>query len=45
MVDMIPARRQNLEHKLPIIEMTGKWLATKPTSGPPFLPPGLGKKE
>ena len=38
-VDMIPARRQNLEHKLPIIEITGKWLATKPTSGPPFVPP------
>lgn len=38
-VDMIPARRQNLEHKLPILEMTGKWLTTKPTSGPPFVPP------
>ena len=44
-VDMIPARRQNLEQKLPILEMTGKWLATKPTSGPPFRPPGLDKKE
>jgi multimeric flavodoxin WrbA len=38
-VDMIPARRQNLEHKLSILEMTGKWLATKPTSGPPWVPP------
>jgi multimeric flavodoxin WrbA len=37
-VDMIPARRQNLEHKLPILEMTGKWLATKPTSGS-WVPP------
>lgn len=26
-VDMIPARRQNLESKLPILEHTGKWLA------------------
>lgn len=37
-VDMIPIRRQNFEAKLPILEMTGKWLATKPTSGPPFIP-------
>ena len=37
-VDMIPARRQNLEAKLPILEMTGRWLATRPTSGPPFIP-------
>jgi multimeric flavodoxin WrbA len=38
-VDMIPARRQNLEVKLPMLEMVGQWLATKPTSGPPFRPP------
>ena len=38
-VDMIPARRQNLEAKLPVLELTGKWLVTKPTSGPPFVPP------
>ncbi len=31
-VDMIPLRRQNLEAKLPMLELTGKWLATKPTS-------------
>ncbi len=36
-VDMIPVRRQNLEFKLPILELTGEWLVTKPTSegGPP----------
>jgi len=33
-VDMIPVRRQNLEFKLPLLELTGEWLATKPTSGP-----------
>jgi NAD(P)H-dependent FMN reductase len=33
-VDMIPIRRQNLEIKLPMLELTGKWLVTKPTSGP-----------
>ena len=33
MVDMIPLRRQNLEFKLPILELTGEWLATKPSSG------------
>jgi NAD(P)H-dependent FMN reductase len=38
-VDMIPARRQNLDIKLPMLELTGKWLVTKPTSGPPFMPP------
>jgi multimeric flavodoxin WrbA len=31
-VDMIPVTRQNLEFKLPILELTGKWLVTKPTS-------------
>ncbi|HEY98074.1 MAG TPA: flavodoxin family protein [Dehalococcoidia bacterium] len=44
-VDMIPVRRQNLEAKLPIIEMTGRWLATRPTSGPPFVPPIYKKGE
>ena len=38
-VDMIPARRQNLDAKLPVLELTGRWLVTKPTSGPPFVPP------
>jgi multimeric flavodoxin WrbA len=33
-VDMIPARRQNLEMKLPLLESVGKWLVTKPVSGP-----------
>ena len=32
-VDMIPVRRQNLEVKLRILEITGEWVATKPTSG------------
>jgi len=31
-VDMIPLRRQNLEAKLSLLELTGAWLATKPTS-------------
>jgi multimeric flavodoxin WrbA len=38
-VDMIEVRRQNIDMKLPMLEMTGKWLAAKPTSGPPFRPP------
>ncbi|MBM2824748.1 MAG: flavodoxin family protein [Dehalococcoidales bacterium] len=33
-VDMIPLRRQNFEMKLSVLELTGTWLATKPTSGP-----------
>jgi NAD(P)H-dependent FMN reductase len=37
-VDMIPVRRQNIDIKLPMLELTGKWLITKPTSGP-FIPP------
>jgi len=32
-VDMIPVRRQNLEFKLPLLELTGEWLASKPASG------------
>ena len=31
-VDMVPVRRQNLEAKLPALNLMGKWLATKPTS-------------
>ncbi|MEE8397969.1 MAG: flavodoxin family protein [Desulfobacterales bacterium] len=31
-IDMIAARRQNLDAKIPILELTGKWLVTKPTS-------------
>jgi multimeric flavodoxin WrbA len=38
-VDMILARRQNLDVKVPMLESVGKWLVTKPTSGPPFAPP------
>jgi NAD(P)H-dependent FMN reductase len=36
-VDMIPVRRQNFEFKLPLLRLTGEWLATKPSSdqGPP----------
>lgn len=34
-IDMIPLRRQNFEAKLPALELTGRWLATKPVSGPP----------
>ena len=43
-VDMIPVRRQNIDMKIPMLELTGKWLATKPTSGPPFAPPPPPKK-
>ena len=31
-VDMVPIRRQNLEAKLPTLNLMGKWLETKPTS-------------
>ncbi|MBN2420301.1 MAG: flavodoxin family protein [Deltaproteobacteria bacterium] len=31
-VDMLPARRENLDNKLVIAEQTGKWLATMPSS-------------
>ena len=31
-VDMVPARRQNLDLKVEILKMTGKWLATCPSS-------------
>ncbi len=33
-VDMMPVRRQNYEMKLPILKLTGEWLATKPVSNP-----------
>jgi len=38
-VDMVPLRRQNLDVKLPVLELTGRWLVTRPTSGPPLMPP------
>ena len=31
-IDMIPIRRQNFDIKLPILELIGEWLATKPSS-------------
>jgi multimeric flavodoxin WrbA len=36
-VDMVNVRRQNFDIKLPMLEMTGEWLATVPTSG--LMPP------
>jgi NAD(P)H-dependent FMN reductase len=48
LVDMILTRRQNIEAKLPLLEMTGRWLVAKPTSGPPVPPPmpgHIGKRE
>ena len=38
-VDMIPVRRQIIDIKLPILATVGKWLTTRPTSGPPLVPP------
>jgi multimeric flavodoxin WrbA len=38
-VDMINVRRQNIDVKVPMLEMTGEWLATKPESGPMPVPP------
>jgi multimeric flavodoxin WrbA len=32
LVDMVPARRQNLEMKLQVLRITGEWLATCPSS-------------
>lgn len=43
-IDLIPLRRQNLDAKLAMLELEGKWLATKPTSGPPWRPPETEKK-
>ena len=31
-VDMVPIKRQNLEAKLPALNLMGKWLETKPSS-------------
>jgi NAD(P)H-dependent FMN reductase len=41
LVDMISVRRQNLEIKMPMLELTGQWLASKPVSGP--MPPRPSK--
>lgn len=38
-VDMIPARRENLDNKLIIVEQTGKWLSTVPSSSKCELEP------
>jgi NAD(P)H-dependent FMN reductase len=38
-VDMIPVRRQNLENKIKIMEITGEWLATEPSSSKCRLQP------
>lgn len=38
-VDVINVRRQNIDIKIPMLEMTGEWLATKPESGPMPAPP------
>jgi len=38
-VDMIPARRQNLEAKLPVMELVGQWLAGVPSSAKCRLKP------
>lgn len=32
-VDVIPVRRQNLQARLPALELAGQWLASKPVSG------------
>ncbi|NLE08098.1 MAG: flavodoxin family protein [Dehalococcoidales bacterium] len=34
-VDMIPLRRQNYDFKLPVLRLTGEWLAAKPVSDTP----------
>ena len=31
-VDVVPVRRQNLDHKIEVCKLTGRWLATGPTS-------------
>ena len=38
-VDMIPVRRQNLETKFKIMELTGEWVATEPSSSKCELEP------
>jgi multimeric flavodoxin WrbA len=42
-VDMVPARRQNLAAKIPQLELEGQWLASKPVSGPWPPPRPQGK--
>jgi hypothetical protein len=37
MVDMIPVRRQNLELKLHVLEMTGEWVGNSIKSGSNLL--------
>ncbi len=43
-VDMINVRRQNIDVKIPQLEMVGKWLVSKPTSGS-WAPPSDAKKK
>lgn len=38
-VDMLPARRENLDNKILIAEQTGKWLSTMPSSSKCELEP------
>ncbi len=38
-IDMIPVRRQNLDAKLKIMELTGEWLVTMPSSSKCALEP------
>lgn len=42
-VDMINVRRQNMDAKIPQLELVGKWLVSKPTSGS-WPPPPPSKK-
>jgi multimeric flavodoxin WrbA len=42
-VDMINVRRQNIDVKMAQLEIVGKWLAARPTSGSPFPPSDLKK--
>jgi hypothetical protein len=36
-VEMIPVRRQNLQAKLPLLELAGQWLASAPRSNRPVV--------
>jgi multimeric flavodoxin WrbA len=38
-VDMLPARRENLDNKLVVAKLTGKWLSTMPSSNKCKLEP------
>lgn len=42
-VDMINVRRQNIDAKIPQLEIVGKWLSTRPTSHPAFPPEDMKK--